>query len=149
MTRDPQAHQRPENVPNRRAFFRGMLDEGRALGEELCGRPQLKLGDLEDLPDEKLAHVMPMVNPDYEIAIDGGEVTARERKTGAVIRLFPLDSDETAAFNMFDGMTPLADVARRLAVSLESEEDVAFCRAKRLFISLMKKSVCVPSNSVW
>ena len=120
------------------------------MGQELRGRPQLRLEDLGKLPDEKLGQVMPMVRPDYEVRIeDGAEVTARQRESGAVIRLFPLDSYKTAIFNMFDGMTPLAEIGRRLAASPDLEEDAAFSRAKRLFIALVDKGVCVPSNPVW
>jgi hypothetical protein len=140
---------RPIRRRERRGFFKHLLGEAIALTEELGGKPQLRLEDLPDLPDEKLAQVKPMMMPGREFVTTEEAVSVRSNETGALTVLLPLDRAGSFALGLFDGATELGDVAQRLAAELGVESEEAFARVRQVFLDLVAKGACVPSNPVW
>ena len=88
---------------SRRTFFRALLQELIVTGGSVKGGQGYRLSELGSLPDDQLAQVRPMVNPEHEIFVDQGQVCSRARKTGATLVLFPMDRENLAVFNLFDG----------------------------------------------
>ena len=55
---------------DRRTFFRALVQEVVVTHDALKGRQSCRLLDLNDLPDEQLAQVCPIVNEACEILVD-------------------------------------------------------------------------------
>ncbi len=110
------------------------------------GIPALKLSELGRLPDDELAQIIPGVAPGCGISVRDqfvwGQLPGNEPPT----RLFPLGSPALMAFNLFNGQTPLGEVAEQLAVRLGEGWDAAraFALARGLFLALVVAGICRP-----
>jgi hypothetical protein len=129
------------------------------LAGALKGRGSYRLSELDKLPDEKLAQIRPMVNPEYEIFVDQGYLCARSRRpsppappaksrrtAGEGGKLFTLERENLAVFNRFDGQHSLAEIGREASAEMGWDEAAGFERARDVFLSLVGRLVCVPSG---
>lgn len=114
--------------------------------EEMRGRPQLRLADIPKLPDATLAEIIPMVREDVRLDVNQRDVIAYPPERNESIVLFARDSIETVLFNRFDGRTAIRRIAAEAAATMSWSTDEGFARVKRLFLDLVERGVCVPSN---
>lgn len=139
-----------DNAPprcSRRAFFPALLREATVTLGMLRGWQGGRLSELGSLPDQKLALLKPIVNPDYEIVVEEDCVWGRYRSTGATIRLFDLEERASLlAFNMIDGKHSLGQIGRHLALEMGWAEARGFAYARDLFLFAASRLVCVPKN---
>ncbi|MBI2877934.1 MAG: hypothetical protein HYY20_13745 [Candidatus Tectomicrobia bacterium] len=135
-------------IPSRRSFFKFLAGEVTAFFEELCGRPQLRLADLGQLPDETLAQIMPKVPPGVEILVTEGHIRARCPGKEEPIILFDRNPANTFVFNRFNGLTPLGGIGAELAATLSWDGEHGFAHARSLFLRLVRLGVCVPGNPI-
>jgi hypothetical protein len=130
----------------RRTFFRALLQEAAVIHGALKGKPGCRISELGSLPDEQLAQVRPVMNPDYEICLEKGEVWARHKsKEMSPLRLFAVEEKENLLpFNMFNGGHTLDEITRHLAQEMDWEEAEAFAHLRDFFLSLVERAVCLP-----
>jgi hypothetical protein len=95
-----------------------------------------------------LAQIRPIVNPQYEILVDGDHVCCRSRETKAVRKLFVMKKENLVTFNQFDGRRNLGEIGVRLAQEMGWDEDDGFAHARDLFLDLVDRLVCVPRDPV-
>ena len=131
---------------SRRTFFRALFQEVAVIHGSLKGRPGYRLTELGSLPDPQLAQIRPIVNPDCETFVDQGHVCSRSKKTEATLRLFPPEKENLIVFDMFDGRHDLGEIGSHLAREMGWDEASAFAHARDLFLSLVERAVCVPSD---
>ena len=132
---------------SRRAFFPALLREATVTLGMLRGGQGGRLSELSSLPDEKLALLKPIVNPDYETLVQEDSVWGRHKSTGATLRLFGLQERESLlVFNMFDGKHTLGQIGKRLAQDIDWDEARGFARARDLFLFAANRLVCVPQD---
>lgn len=131
---------------SRRKFFRALFQEVIVFEGSLKGGQGFRLTELGSLPDDQLAQIKPIVNPDCEIFLEEGHIYSKSRKTGATLKLFPAEKENLAAFNLFDGRHDLGEIARRLAQEMGWDEERAFAHARNLFLFLVQHVVCVPKE---
>jgi hypothetical protein len=112
------------------------------------GGAAFKLADLGEWPDEKLALVIPFVIPGCTIFIKGSLVCATPPKSRQTIQLFPLASPAAQAFNAFNGINLLAEIASTLAKSNAWDDEHAFAYCRGLFLSLVTLGICQPKMEV-
>jgi hypothetical protein len=106
-----------------------------------------RLSELENLPDEQLARIKPMVNPAFEIEVEAEHVLGRYKETGVAVSLFAVDETATlTAFNLFDGRHTLGEAGARLADQMNWDRDAGFAYARDLFLQLVENLVCVPRD---
>lgn len=139
---------KPSFDRGRRAFLLAMLQELPVLHGTLKGGQGFRLTDLSALPDQQLARIRPIVNPDYVILVQDGAVWARYRhRQEPPIRLFGTDEGEKQrTFNLFDGRHTLGEIGSQLSRALGEDEATAFSRARDLFLALVRHMVCVPRD---
>jgi hypothetical protein len=135
---------------NRRTLFRALFQEATVIRGSLKGKVGCRLSELGSLPDEQLAQVRPVVNPDYEISLEQGQVWASYKlREQAPLSLFSMQERESLiSFNMFNGQHTVADIAHHLAMEIGWEEDRAFAHVRDLFLSLVKPMVCLPKEPI-
>lgn len=62
---------------NRRDFYKMLASQFVVFIDELRGKPQLRLDEIEKLPDSKLGKIIPKVLPKVEIIVSEKEICAR------------------------------------------------------------------------
>jgi hypothetical protein len=134
-------------VCSRRAFLPSLLREAVVTLGMMRGGYGGRLSELGELPPEQLARIRPVLNPAYEILVEQDQVWAREIKTDRIVELFSVeDTENLAAFNLFNGKMTLGEVGARLSQELDWDETTAFAHVRDLFLSLVVHLVCVPRD---
>jgi hypothetical protein len=74
----------------------------------------MKTADLSALPDEELATVRPVREPDCKISLRDGLVWAKPTAVIEPLALFPVDAPALTAFNLFNGDHDLQAISQTL-----------------------------------
>jgi len=143
QSRDP----RPSSPLTRRAFFRALLVEARQATASLSGAPSFSLADLQALPAEELARLVPEVQPGWALHVDGDRLVARERGSNVLLDLLPASRENVLAMNLLDGRRTIDSAARRLAREMGWPEEQAFEHVRQLFFTLAGALVCLPREA--
>ena len=155
MGRDSQAGentgQRARNARaftcTRRGFLPVLVREAVVTLGMMRGGLGCRLSELQDMSDEQLSGIKPVVNPAYEIQVEADHVLARYKRTGATVHLFAME--ETAAltsFNLFDGRHTLDEAGADLAGQMGWDRSAGFAYARDLFLRLVADLVCIPKD---
>ena len=131
----------------RRAFFRALLLEARQATTSLRGKPSFSLAALQDLPDDRLARLVPEVQPGWALHVDGERLVARARDTGTILDLLPANKENVLTLNLLDGRRTVGSTARRLAREMGWPEQEALEHVRRLFFVLAGALVFLPRNA--
>jgi hypothetical protein len=131
---------------SRRTFFRALFQEAAVVRGSFKGGQGCRLSELGSLPDDQLAQVRPVLNPDCEILVDQGYVCSRRKKTEATLKLFPAEKENLVVFNMFNGRHDLGEIGSHLAQEMGWDDARAFAHARDLFLSMVQRAVCVPRD---
>jgi hypothetical protein len=131
---------------SRRDFWPALIEELLVIRDSVRGKPGFRLAGLSELPDERLAPIRPIVNPQYEILVEGEYVCCRAREKGETRRLFGTQKENVFAFNHFNGQHTLGTIGARLAQEMGWEEAQGFAHARDLFLALVERLVCVPEG---
>lgn len=131
---------------SRRQLWSALSTEFMVVRKEQQGEDTYKLSGLGALPDEALADITPVVAPGCRISTGDGFVWGHPPAAAKPIQLFPLDSPALAAFNLFNGLTPLSEAAKCLAAATGWESALSFAFVRGLFLSLVLAGVCAPKE---
>jgi hypothetical protein len=131
---------------SRRRLLPALFQEMAVILGSLKGGQGHRLSDLGSLPDDRLAQIKPIRNPDYEIFADQGHVCSRSKRTQTTLKLFPMEREYLAAFNLFNGQLSLGEIGERLSQEMGWDEATGFASARDLFLSLVRRLVCVPKD---
>jgi hypothetical protein len=133
---------------SRRTFFRALFQEAVVINDALKGKPGFRITELGQLPDDLLAGITPLRNPDREIYLEGGHVWARTKsKATAPVKLFATkERSKLSCFNLITGEHTLGEIAQRLAEEMDWDEPAAFAHLRDLFLTLAAHAVCLPKD---
>lgn len=133
----------------RRAFFPLLLQEILVTVGSARGTPGYAIADLANLPDEQLAVIRPVINPDFQIRVVDGHVCSQlKNQEDAPLRShFPTTPENLAVFNGINGELTLREIAVLAAAALAWEEDRAFDHVRAVFLALADHMVAVPQNT--
>ena len=131
---------------SRRRLLPALFQEMAVILGSLKGGQGGRLSDLGSLPDDQLAQIRPIVNPDYEILAHQGHVCSRSRRTQTALKLFPREREYLVAFNLFNGQHNLGEIGVRLSQEMGWDEAKGFAHARDLFLFLARRLVCVPKD---
>lgn len=136
-------------VRGRRDFFRSLLRDTIVLAHEAQGRPQLRLSDLGRLPEDRLREVVPEVVFGAEVTVEGAAAVVLPPGSTDEAAGLPIGPPEAVrAAEMFDGETPLGQVADALAEELGMEPQAALSIVRGAFLAMVDARACVPANDV-
>ncbi len=133
---------------NRRNFFKALLNETVVTLKTVQGGVSFRLSELGSMPDDQLTHIIPTMNPAYEICVEENYLWTRHKQTEKLYKEFPLTEENRRTFNHFNGRKTLGEIACQLSQDLDWEEAKAFAHARGLFLSLADHQVCQPGNSM-
>ncbi|GAK58916.1 hypothetical protein U27_05891 [Candidatus Vecturithrix granuli] len=134
-------------VAPRRSFFRLMLAEAISLAEEVQGRPQMRLSELDQVPGEVLRRMSPVFNETRSYSIEKNSVLLQHRKRGTSQAVYQLEASEHYMLQFFDGQHTLEEIGRRVADEFGQDEEMAYQKVKALFIVLAKYAICHPAQA--
>lgn len=137
--------------PSRRVFFRRLFSQTTqylsVVHEELHGRPQMRLLELDRFPDSVLRQITPVFNSDLEYQLNEASFYIRSHETGDFVELLRLEDRDFDILSLFDRDLTLEQIAGQIEKKDFAEETV-YSRVKILFLSLARCAVCHPAQSL-
>ncbi len=109
-------------------------------------RPARRLGDLRTMADAELASIRPRIVPGCAITVDDGWVLAHPAGTGEPIPLTATSGPSLTVFNAINGMTTIAQIARRVATETGWADAEAFAFCRNTILHLVGLRVCIPAD---
>ena len=131
-------------IAPRRSFFRILLSEAIGLAEELRGKPQMRLSELDQAPDDVVRRMSPVFNENRTYSIENDRVLLKHKKTGTYQEIYRLDFQEKSMLRYFDGQHTLEEIGRYAADEFGQSHEMAYQQAKALFVFLAKHCICFP-----
>ena len=131
---------------SRRDFWPALLQELAVTYKSIKGQPGYKLAELGTLPDEQLAQIRPIINPEYEICVENEYVCCRLKGSETTRQLFQMNKANLLTFNLFNGQHSLTEIGTCLSEQMGWDQDQGFGFAKELFVALVERMVCVPRD---
>jgi hypothetical protein len=130
----------------RRHFFRSFLAATASAVEQVKGRPQLALGELDQLPDAVLGLMRPVRQSLGPYRVEHASLVRTIADGGERRPVHTFEPWELDVLDRFDGRSTLHDIARAHGAVHGVDADAAWCGAKSLFIALCSYLVCHPSG---
>jgi hypothetical protein len=137
---------RPADVQRRR-FFRNLLGEMVSTCQEIGGHPQLKAGDLAQLPDAVLRQMVPVLKPGQSIKVQGGRLLFYRRETDAYEAVSRLRPEQQQFIRAMDGRSTLEQLAHQVATACGVPSSAAYRVVKPFFCLLARFGVCTPRDA--
>lgn len=131
---------------SRRDFWPALLQEVLVTYKSIKGQPGYRLAELGTLPDEQLAQIKPIINPEYEICVENEYVCCRLQGAQTTRQLFQMNKANLLTFNLFNGQHNLTEISRCLSEQMGWDQDQGFAFAKAFFTALVERMVCVPQD---
>jgi hypothetical protein len=132
----------------RRHFFRRFLGETACFIDELRGRPQKKLSELDQVPDHIVRKMIPIKNQSDHYQFNNNILLIRDKDIGEFQEVLELNLREKEIVELFDNEYDynLQEIASLLnGESGEQSEDI-YQEVKKLFIKLAKHAVYFPAE---
>jgi hypothetical protein len=135
----------PDVDRGRRGFFRAFAGQVMSAAEELRGKPQFRVGDIDALPEHVLAALVPVWHRQGPIRLTGN-LLVRLGTDGAPQTLLELGPQQVRLLSLFDGVRNVGQIANVWAAETGISEDQAGMDVRRLFVFFAKLMVVVPSS---
>lgn len=137
--------------PSRRFFFRRFFSQTTqylsVVHEELRGRPQMRLSELDQFPDRVFRTIAPVFNRDLEYQFSETSFRIRNHETGQFMELLRLVDQDFDIINLFDQGLSLEQIAKQIE-GKDSAGEVVYHRVKTLFLTLSRCAICHPDQSL-
>ena len=135
-------------MPNhtRRSFFKSLVAETISFVEELNGKPQFRLDELKNMPDNVLLEMIPIFNEAIPSKVEDGRLFVRREKNAEFGPCQNLGDRETYILERFDGGHSIAGIRDELVAEFEIESDTAFAEVRNLFVRLAEAGICRPAG---
>ena len=132
---------------SRRSFYREFLAETISLFEEIHGKPQMRLKQIDAVPDDVVRCMVPVLNPNHLIRVENNHISVLNHKTGAIRVTVELNSEEIFILENFDGYMTIEDIAECVESEFGMEHEKAFQQVKETFFMLTKRMICHPAHA--
>ena len=137
----------PESAAgSRRRFFRLMLSEAIGFVEEIRGKPQMRLSELDQVSDEVLRHMCPVFNETSSYCIENNAILLNYQKNETSVEVCRLTPQELAMLRYFDGKHTLEEIGYRVAEEFGDGYEDVYQHVKAVFICLAKHFICFPAH---
>jgi len=133
--------------PDRRKFFSALTVEFISFVREMKGIPQLKLDSLNELPDEVIETMIPVLFQDSPYRIGPDRLLIFNRKSGMYEDFRLLSKHEMFILKSFDGNSTIKDITGVYAGKYKMDGGEAYQQVKSLFLEWAKHMVCHPKDA--
>ncbi len=144
MTTALKKRERKETM-RRRHFFRAFLGEAAATVDEIRGRPQMSLDELDLVPDQILRQMRPIREASSAYAIDEDRLVLLGRGGKVKRVIYVMHPWELDVMQRMDGRSTIEEISHQHSVAHSVQAHVAYERVKSLFIALSTYMICRPA----
>ena len=127
----------------RRQFFTAWRERFKANAGRENGKIALSLSDLDQMTDEELSELIPIVIPEARVKVDQLKVFIQYDQDQPIY-LFDIESEWALIFNLFNGCTTIQTVAEKLVEDRQWPIEHAFQQAREVFLYLVRRRACRP-----
>jgi len=138
---------RPSVDKTRRSFYRKFLAETLSLFEEITGKPQMRVEQIDTVPDDVVRQMIPVFNNNNTYYIENKHIFLNDYKTGELRETIDLDSVELFIIENLDGYMTIEDLAELVENKFRMEQQTAFQQVKETFFMLTKRRICHPAHA--
>ncbi len=132
-------------IVNRRQFFQGIIHDLSMLRSDQSRSTSFRLADLGAMPDDQLAHVVPVFSTDCGVQENSdGYIWAITPDDHQPTKLFPKSIPAAIVVKLFDGEKSLGMVGELLARKTNWQNDYAFRYTRGVFLSLVMAKIIIP-----
>lgn len=135
------------NNKTRRNFFAFFLSEVICLFEEVIGKRQMRLSELDQVPDDILYTMIPVFNKQCPYCIEGDRLLIKFKKNSLFVEIYRMNPREIYILNCFDGVRTLKNIGRLVADKYGKDNLAAFQEVKSFFLFLAKNMICYPAHA--
>jgi len=133
---------------SRRQAFKQMFGEVLVCVDEIRGHKHCALSELEKLEREKFETLIPVINRNFELSLDGNWLVGKERDSGEELRFIELTHDNTTAFNLINGRNTIKEILRIFSEKMDWELEQSFEYIKNMILNLVNHKLCNFTNPV-
>ena len=134
-------------VTHRRGFFKQCLVDMICLVEEFKGRPQMRLSDLDQAPEEVIRTMVPVFNPRRPCITKGNRILLEKDKSGEYEQICEMDRMNADIFHYFGGSMTIDEISREIERRYDLDSHTAYERVRAWFLFLAKRMVCFPAHA--
>jgi len=131
----------------RRGFFRQFLVETICLVEEVKGEPQMRMSELDQVPDDVIRKMIPVFNESHSCRIEGDRLLMKHKKTGLFEEVCRMEPSQRYILRCFDGHHTLEDIGQLFEDRFGQDKDAGYQQVKSLFMFLAKRMICHPAHT--
>ena len=132
---------------SRRGFYREFLAETISLFEEVHGKPQMRVKQIDTVPDDIVRRMIPVFNDNRPCRIENGRILLRTHKTGTHREIAKLNPRELFIVETFDGFITLENITKLVETEFKIDHEKAFLQVKEVFFMLTKRMICHPAHA--
>jgi hypothetical protein len=132
---------------SRRHFFRRFIAETISLAEEICGRPQCRLSDVNQLPDSIIRTIVPVYKRTIDYRIQRNRLLLKDIKTSSYITLCHLSAQDCFIMQCINTGKTLDQIAELVENEFGEDSQKAYLKVKSLFLKLVSHAICHPANA--
>jgi hypothetical protein len=134
--------------PGRRRFWRQLIGHAAAACDELRGRPQLSMAEIQYLPDDILAEVVPVFREDGDFSLESGSLYEHASHPDRRHCVYKCTGNDELILQRFHSGTSLGDIGSELERECGLHPGAGFIQVRRLFIDLAQAVICHPAGPV-
>jgi len=131
----------------RRKFFHKFLTETISFIEEINGRPQMRLSELKETPDEIIRTIVPKPNQHHHYYIEDGYVYKKKPELNMAEKIYELDPTEKYIIPLFDGKRSIEKISMYISNLLKLDYNESYKKVKNLFLFLTKFNLFHPLHA--
>lgn len=130
----------------KRSYLKALFTEAVSLFEEVNGKPQYLLADLQKVPDEIIQDMVPVFSNITHSRIEDGWLLLRDESSGQFVRRHALQGLEQYILDRFDGRHSIKGICNCLAADHGLTWLTAFHLVKDIFVHCTKAGICHPAG---
>ena len=134
-------------MSSRRNFWGSAIGQLSAFIDEAAGTPQLAASSLPSMDDDVLEMLIPSIVENINIVGDDDVITARIDSNN-VVRLFERGESSLFIFNQINGENTIGEIAVAYGLAFPTDHRDATTAVRDLFLELVHKGICIPTNSI-
>jgi|GEM_PF-2529698 len=131
---------------SRRQAFKQMFGEALVCFDEMRGRKHCSLSELEQLECEKFEKLIPVIDQDFKLSLDGNWLVGKEHDSSEELRFLELTLDKTTAFNLINGRNTIQEITRIFSEKMKWELEQSFKYIKNMILNLVNLRLCNFAN---
>jgi hypothetical protein len=137
---------RADEITNRRGFLRHFFVYALCLAEEVMGNPQMRLNDLDQMPEEVMRSVTPVLNPKFPWFLHENQILVKRNGQGCWETIYEMEGMDAHIFTYFGSGMTIDAISSRIKSTYALEAHAAYERVRELFLLLSKHMICLPEQ---